>query len=209
MERVIQAILDSIEEQEKTVIRICGHGASGKTTLAKRLYQVLPKDSTYLLETDAYIISNSSGVQVTYDLKGVEGCYQMPACHSARHELASLKRDILMFRKGMDLLTIDTSWSPSQIISGQGKLLIVEGMSSTFLEKELFDLSVFCDTDNETELQRRLQRDTSERGRQAHFVMQSHQHRRRQYQLYLEPVQKNGEFLLNQSQNKCLLERKT
>lgn len=50
MERVIQAILDSIEEQEKTVIRICGHGASGKTTLAKRLYQVLPKDSTYLLK---------------------------------------------------------------------------------------------------------------------------------------------------------------
>lgn len=144
MERVIQAILDSIEEQEKTVIRICGHGASGKTTLAKRLYQVLPKDSTYLLETDAYIISNSSGVQVTYDLKGVEGCYQMPACHPARHELASLKRDILMFRKGMDLLTIDTSWSPSQIISGQGKLLIVEGMSSTFLEKELFDLSIFA-----------------------------------------------------------------
>ncbi|CRH90985.1 hypothetical protein [Streptococcus dysgalactiae] len=47
MERVIQAILDSIEEQEKTVIRIRGHGASGKTTLAKRLYQVLPKDSTY------------------------------------------------------------------------------------------------------------------------------------------------------------------
>lgn len=49
-----------------------------------------------------------------------------------------------MFRKGMDLLTIDTSWSPSQIISGQGKLLIVEGMSSTFLEKELFDLSIFA-----------------------------------------------------------------
>ncbi|VDZ40626.1 uridine kinase [Streptococcus dysgalactiae subsp. dysgalactiae] len=114
-----------------------------------------------------------------------------------------------MFRKGMDLLTIDTSWSPSQIISGQGKLLIVEGMSSTLLEKELFDLSIFCYTDNETELQRRLQRDTSERGCQARFVMQSHQQRRRQYQLYLEPFQKNCEFLLNQSQNKCLLERKT
>ena len=68
---------------------------------------------------------------------------------------------------------------------------------------------LFCYPGNETKLQRRLQRDTSERGRQAHFVMQSHQHRRRQYQLYLEPFQKNCEFLLNQSQNKRLLERKT
>ncbi|PWO37378.1 hypothetical protein DJ557_03550 [Streptococcus pyogenes] len=40
-----------------------------------------------------------------------------------------------------------------------------------------------------------MQQDTSERGHQAHFVMQSHQQRRCQHQLCLEPFQKNCEFL--------------
>ncbi|QKG78660.1 hypothetical protein GE021_006540 [Streptococcus canis] len=68
---------------------------------------------------------------------------------------------------------------------------------------------VFGYTDDETESQRRLQPDTSERGYQAHFVMQSHQHRRRQYQLYLESCQKDCEFWLNQSQDMWFLEKKT
>ncbi|HEL1074336.1 TPA: phosphoribulokinase [Streptococcus equi subsp. zooepidemicus] len=208
MEKLLQAIVTAAANREKMLIRISGHGASGKSTFADRLLQALPDGQGQLLETDPYIIANefSQAVLISYPYQGKEVLHSITACHPARHELASLRRDIMMFKQGLDFLSIDTPWAPSRLVKGDVPILIVEGMSTTFLESELFDLSLYFYTDDETELQRRLDRDTRSRGRRPESIQQSHAHRRAQYTHYLEPYQKQFDIVINQSQNRFIVE---
>ena len=90
----------------------------------------------------------------------------MKACLPVVHELKSLKRDIRALQSGCDIVTIDQPWAPSQRLSVEKSILIVEGMSVAFLPKELFDLSICFYTDAATELDRRLSRDLAVRNRQ-------------------------------------------
>ena len=54
-------------------------------------------------------------------------------------------------------------------------------MSAAFLSENLFDLSICFYTDDETELERRLARDTAVRGRDMNGVAAMHTIRRQQY----------------------------
>lgn len=47
----------------------------------------------------------------------------------------------------------------SELISSKNQLTIVEGMSATFIDSELFDLKIYFYTEGETELARRYSRD--------------------------------------------------
>ena len=117
------------------------------------------------------------------------------------HELASLQRDILALQAGMDVLTIDEPWKASEVLSGAKPILIVEGMSVGFLPKELFDKTISFYTDEETELKRRLARDTTMRNRDATFVLASHQMRREQYLRYYRETESKADILVDQSED--------
>ncbi|MGT2912073.1 uridine kinase family protein [Streptococcus cameli] len=200
------------QKRDRTVIRICGHGASGKTTFAKKLMDSFPEGRAQLVETDAYVISNaySKDAVLEYELDGQWVRHAATACHPVRHELIGLKRDLSMLEKGMDLLTPeDLPWMPANYLKAACPVTIVEGMTPTFLDKDLFDLSLFFYTDAETELTRRLARDTKERGRKADFVTETHAHRRRQYDLFMAHYKDEFDIIVNQSGNRFTVEKKT
>ena len=127
---------------------------------------------------------------------------KVTACLPVAHELASLQRDILALQAGMDILTIDEPWKPSEVLSGAKPILIVEGMSVGFLPKKLFDKTICFYTDEETELKRRLARDTTMRNRDASFVLASHQMRREQYLQYYRETESKADILVDQSEDK-------
>ena len=127
---------------------------------------------------------------------------KVTACLPVTHELASLQRDILALQAGMDILTIDEPWKPSEVLSGAKPILIVEGMSVGFLPKKLFDKTICFYTDEETELKRRLARDTTMRNRDASFVLASHQTRREQYLQYYRETESRADILVDQSDDK-------
>lgn len=131
----------------------------------------------------------------------------MTACLPVVHELASLQRDILALQAGMDVLTIDEPWKASEILSGAKPILIVEGMSVGFLPEKLFDKTICFYTDEETELKRRLARDTTVRNRDASFIMASHQMRREQYLHYYKETESRADILVKQSEDKCEVKR--
>ena len=56
MEKFIQKLKDYTKNRKTTVIRICGHGASGKSIFANRLLKAYPAGHCQNIETDAYII---------------------------------------------------------------------------------------------------------------------------------------------------------
>ena len=199
---LIERLVSEIELGKVKTLGIYGHGASGKSTFAQELYQELDSQKVNLLETDPYITSGRHLVvpKETPDQK-------VTACLPVAHELASLQRDILALQAGMDILTIEEPWKASEILSGAKPILIVEGMSVGFLPKELFDKTICFYTDEETELERRLGRDTTVRKSEASFVRETHQIRRGQYRRYYQETEKEADVLINQSQNQFQIEK--
>lgn len=193
---LVDKLVSEIETGKVKTLGIYGHGASGKSTFAQELFQALDSEKVNLLETDPYITSNRHLV-VPKELPD----QKVTACLPVTHELASLQRDILALQAGMDILTIDEPWKPSEVLSGAKPILVVEGMSVGFLPKELFDKTICFYTDEETELKRRLARDTTMRNRDASFILASHQMRREQYLRYYRETESKADILVDQSED--------
>ena len=194
---LIEQLVSEIDSGRIRTLGIYGHGASGKSTFAQELYQELDFKKVNLLGTDPYITSERHLV-VPKEIPD----QKVTACLPVAHELASLQRDILALQAGMDVLTIDEPWKASEVLSGAKPILIVEGMSVGFLPKELFDKTICFYADEETELKRRLARDTIMRNRDASFVLASHQMRREQYLQYYKETESKADILINQSNDK-------
>lgn len=194
---LMEQLVSEIETGKIRTLGIYGHGASGKSTFAQELYQALDSATVNLLETDPYITSERHLVVP----KGTPN-QKVTACLPVAHELASLQRDILALQRGMDILTIEEPWKASEVLSGAKPILIVEGMSVGFLPKELFDKIICFYTDEETELKRRLARDTTVRNRDASFIFASHQMRREQYLQYYKETESRADILVKQSEDK-------
>ena len=194
---LIDQLVSEIEKGKVRTLGIYGHGASGKSIFTQELYQALDSTTVNLLETDPYITSERHLVvpKQAPDQK-------VTACLPVAHELASLRRDILALQAGMDVLTIEEAWKASEVLSGAKPVLIVEGMSVGFLPKELFDKTICFYTDKDTELKRRLARDTTVRNRDASFILASHQMRREQYLLYYKETESRADILVDQSEGK-------
>ena len=199
---LIDQLVSEIEKGKVRTLGIYGHGASGKSIFTQELYQALDSTTVNLLETDPYITSERHLV-VPKDAPNQE----LTACLPVAHELASLRRDILALQAGMDVLTIEEPWKASEVLSGAKPVLIVEGMSVGFLPKELFDKTICFYTDEETELKRRLARDTTVRNRDASFIFASHQMRREQYLQYYKETESRADTLVDQSEGKFEVKR--
>ena len=194
---LIKQLVSEIEAGKVKTLGIYGHGASGKSTFAQDLYQALDYTTVNLLETDPYITSER---HLVVPKQATE--QKVTACLPVAHELESLQRDILALQTGMDVLTIEEPWKASEVSSGAKPILIVEGMSVGFLPKELFDKTICFYTDEETELKRRLARDTTVRNRDASFIFASHQMRREQYLQYYKETESRADILVKQSEDK-------
>ena len=194
---LIEQLVSEIETGKVKTLGIYGHGASGKSTFAQELYQVLDAEKVNLLETDPYITSGRHLV-VPKEIPD----QKVTACLPVAHELASLQRDILALQASMDVLTIEEPWKASEILSGAKPILIVEGMSVGFLPKELFDKTICFYTDEETELKRRLALDTTVRNGDASIILASQQMRREQYLQYYKETESRADILVDQSDDK-------
>ena len=198
----MEQLVSEIETGKIRTLGIYGHGASGKSTFAQELYQALDSTTVNLLETDPYI---TSGRHLVVPKQAQD--QKVTACLPVAHELASLQRDILALQRGMDILTIEEPWKASEVLSGAKPILIVEGMSVGFLPKELFDKTICFYTDEETELKRRLARDTTVRNRDVSFILASHQMRREQYLHYYKETESRADILVKQSEDKFEVKR--
>lgn len=194
---LVEVVKNYLLDGKKHTLAIYGHGASGKSTFAKRLVESLGRERVNLLAADPYIIDGEYR-----DLLAVKEFpeQKVTACLPVVHELKSLKRDIRALQSGCDIVTIDQPWAPSQRLSVEKSILIVEGMSVAFLPKELFDLSICFYTNTATELERRLARDTAVRGRDVHWIRQAHTSRRQQYEHYYKMYQEEADFLISQTE---------
>jgi len=210
MDRLLQEIVTWTSKEDKPiVIGISGHGAAGKTTFANKLINRL--NEVNYINTDPYIVSSDirKHSMINYNYQNEQHHFKMTACHPAAHHLPSLERDIQMVRKGLDLLTIDTHYMKSALISSKNKVTVVEGMSVAFINPILFDLKIYFYTDGETELKRRSGRDVIERGTDINYLKQSHEERRIQYELFMHSYSQHFDIIFKASDGVVNLEKNT
>lgn len=210
MDKILQGIANFINKTDKRlIIGISGHGASGKTTFATSLAKLLEQQGVNELNTDPYIIGSHlrKYAVIDYEYKNKNHHYKMTACHPAAHHVSALERDINMIRDGLDLYTIGTHYIKSSLLSSQNKITIVEGMSVAFTNPDLYDLTIYLYTDGETELMRRSERDVSERGIDIHYVRQSHEERRIQYDLFMHPFHRSFDIVIKNSNEEVIVEK--
>ncbi|KIL43080.1 uridine kinase family protein [Jeotgalibacillus campisalis] len=206
---LVQKTADLLKStNRKMMIGISGHGAAGKSTFTHQLMNHLPQDEVNYVNTDPYIIGSSLRQYTTlnYLHQNIEHQSKVTACHPAAHNVFALERDIKMLRDGLDLYTIGTDYMESVLLSLR-KITIIEGMTTAFVDPELFDLTLFFYTDGETELVRRGIRDVTERGADLSYLQQSHEQRRMQYDLFMHPYRANFDIVIKNSNDHYSLEK--
>ncbi|MCZ8537728.1 phosphoribulokinase [Paenisporosarcina quisquiliarum] len=211
MEKILQEIVHLINNiDKKIIIGISGHGASGKTTFANNLGKLLGDNNVNTINTDPYIIGSTirKYTFLDYEYKNENHHYKMTACHPDAHNLSALERDIHMIRDGLDFYSLGLNHMSSTVLSSQNKVNIVEGMSVAFINPNLFDLKIYLYTDGDTELSRRGIRDVTERGTNINSLIQSHEERRIQYDLFMHPTHTNFDIVIKNSNEEFTLMKK-
>ncbi|MGE6753528.1 uridine kinase family protein [Rossellomorea sp. NPDC071047] len=202
MDKVLLNIVNRLNKQDgRMVIGISGHGASGKTTFAKKLLTLLEGKGVNYINTDPYIVNSDvrKHTSIQYEYNNDTHQSKMTACHPAAHHLFALDRDIRMVKEGMDIYTLDVPYERSQLISSQNNLTIVEGMSVAFSKPDLYDLKIYFYTDGDTELMRRGIRDVSERGMDVEYLRKTHDERRIQYEVFMHPKHEHFDVVVKNS----------
>jgi uridine kinase len=157
----------------KLVVGIAGGTGSGKTTVARNIVQGLPHGSCVLLEHDGYY-RDFSGMSV-------EERSKINFDHPDSLETELLMRHIRELKDGCpiekpiyDYVTHSRSSRTEPI--EPVPVVVVEGIL-IFMEeelRELFDIRIFVDTDADTRVLRRLQRDMAERGRTLESIIKQY-----------------------------------
>jgi uridine kinase len=152
------------------VIGVAGGSGSGKTTVVRRIIESIGDEQVTVLEHDRYYRDRN-------DLR-LEERAALNYDHPDSLETDLLVRHLMALRSGMavDVPVYDfarharqrttETFLPCRAIIVEGILIFTDATL-----RNLMDVKVFVDTDDDTRFIRRLQRDMSERGRTVQSVI--------------------------------------
>lgn len=156
---------------DTVIIGIAGGTASGKTTIAKKVYQSTSKQGTVsMIKIDDYYkvldhLSEDERKKVNYD-------------HPDAYDIELLKNQINDLKSGKQIVkpiydfVIHNRSKETEIIN-PSNIVIIEGILTLAIPeiRELCDIKLFVDTPDDIRFIRRLQRDINERGRSVDSVV--------------------------------------
>ena len=153
-----------------TVIGIAGGTGSGKTTVVKKLVEVLPPHYVAVVPLDSYYNDTS---QMTEEER-----HRINFDHPSAFDWKLLHQQLADLRAGKAIEQPTYSYikcnrEPETIHVDPKPVVIIEGIMTLVDKKlrDLMDLKVFVDTDADERLIRNIQRDTIDRGRTVSMVV--------------------------------------
>jgi len=157
------------ERAAPVVIGIAGGTGSGKTTVARKMLESLPSDQVSLLQHDWYYrdcahLGWDERITVNFDHPD-----------SLESELLLEHLKSLKAGQGVDCPQYDFSThtrSSDVVRVSPAPIVVVEGILLFAVPelRELFDLRLFVDTDDDIRLMRRIKRDIVKRGRDVDSI---------------------------------------
>ena len=158
---------------ERLIIGICGGTGSGKTTLAKNIFETVGQKDAVLISMDSYYKDNKKipfkdRIKINYD-------------HPDAIDMELLKDHIKALKKGKSIkcpiYDFETHSRLNEYIQLDSKKVIIIEWILLLSEPslvELRDVKVFVDTDADVRILRRVVRDIKERGRSIDSVVEQY-----------------------------------
>jgi len=189
------------------VIGVAGGSGSGKTTVVSHIINSVGDDNLVLLQHDSYYrdlkhISFEERIKQNYD-------------HPSSLETELLVRHVHALLEGysvkMPIYDFKNHVRADEVVNITPKPIILVDGILIFYEKELrdiMDIKVFVDTDDDLRLLRRLKRDINERHRSVNSVLHQYETFVRPMHLeFVEPSKRYADIIIpHGGQNKAALE---
>jgi uridine kinase len=183
------------------IIGIAGGTGSGKTTVARRIYQSLQLDSAAFIDQDSYYKDLAHLPLEERKLLN----FDHP--DSLDNDLLVQQLQDLIDRRPIDKPVYDFAAhtrAPETIRVFPRDVILVEGIL-LFVEpslRELFDLKIFVDTEADVRFIRRLTRDVEERGRSVQTVIDQYLSTVRPMHFeFVEPSKRYADIILPRGGN--------
>lgn len=179
------------------IIGIAGGSGSGKTTIAHEIAdRINDDDHIMIMSQDSYYKDNtdlpmSERKKINYDHPDA---FDMPLLEAQLNQL--------LHRKSIEMPTYDFTAhtrSDETIHIEPADIIILEGILVLFNEeiRNLMDIKVFVDTDDDIRFIRRLERDMKERGRSLDSVINQYLSTfKPMYNQFIEPTKRYADIIV-------------
>ena len=179
-----------------TIIGIAGGTGSGKTTVVKRIAKALPPHCAAVIPLDSYY-NDTTGMtpeerkQINFD-------------HPDAFDWKLLTEHIRMLKDGKAVEQPTYSYIESnrqkETIHVEPKpVIIIEGIMALHFKKlrDMMDLKIFVDTDDDVRLIRNIRRDVVERGRTVDMVLDRYEKiLKPMHEQCIEPTKKFADLII-------------
>ena len=179
-----------------TIIGIAGGTGSGKTTVVKKIVEALPPHSVAVVPLDSYYndttdLTDEERRQINFD-------------HPDAFDWKLLHKQISMLKKGEAIEQPTYSYVlsnrlPETVHVEPKPVIIIEGIM-TLVDRKLrnmMDLKIFVDTDDDVRLIRNIRRDVVERGRTVDMVLDRYEKvLKPMHEQFIEPTKKFADLII-------------
>ena len=180
------------------IIGIAGGTGSGKTTVVKKIIELLPKDEVAIIPQDSYYRDNSN--------LPLEERQEMNFDHPRSLEFSLLIEHIKQLKNRLPIEQPIYSYltctrSKETIKVEPKKVVIIEGILilANAQLRNLMDIKVFVDADNDDRLMRVIRRDIVERGRSVIKVLERYEKTVKPMHLqFIEPTKRYADITIPQ-----------
>lgn len=180
------------------IIGIAGGTASGKTTVVREIANSMPQGEVVVIPQDSYY-KDSSHVPV-------EERQFINFDHPDAFDWDLLVEQLFMLREGKAIEQPTYSYltctrQPETIHIEPKKIIIIEGIMALVNPqlRELMDLKVYVDADDDDRLIRLIRRDVVERGRTPEMVLSRYERIvKAMHREFIEPTKKYADIIIPQ-----------
>ena len=178
------------------IIGVTGGSASGKTSVSQAILSMFKDENIAMIEHDSYYKDQS---QLTFEER-TKTNYDHPLAFDTDYLIAQLKE--LQNGRAVDIPTYDYAnhtRSENTYRQEPVDVLIVEGILVLENEKlrNLMDIKVFVDTDDDVRILRRIRRDIEERGRTLDSVITQYMDAvKPMYHQFIEPTKRYADVII-------------
>lgn len=188
-----------------TIIGIAGGTASGKTTLARKVYEASQNyGSVVVIKMDDYYKDLS---KLTYEER-TKINYDHPDSYDSNlliKHLNDLKQGIPVEKPCYDFVSHNRS--NETVLVKPSNVIIIEGIMIFAIPelKDMFDIKIFVDTPDDIRLIRRMTRDIKDRGRTIDSVVNQYLTTVRPMHLsFVEPSKKYADIIVPEGGNNSI-----
>jgi uridine kinase len=179
-----------------TIIGIAGGTGSGKTTVVKRISKALPPHCAAVIPLDSYYNDTSS--LTPEERKAIN------FDHPDAFDWRLLTEHIRMLKEGKAVEQPTYSYIESnrqkETVHVEPKpVIIIEGIMALHYKKlrDMMDLKIFVDTDDDVRLIRNIRRDVVERGRTVDMVLDRYEKvLKPMHEQFIEPTKKFADLII-------------